>query len=56
LLDTFAELFRKKANDFGADMNGQRTQPASRVGEPEKAVLDRTRICFRTHSKPVSTL
>jgi hypothetical protein len=56
LLDTQPELFPKKANDFGTDMNGQRTERASRVGEPEKAVLDRTRICFRTHSKPVSTL
>jgi len=40
----------KKAKDFETDMNGQRTQTASRIGNPEKAVMNRTRIGFRALS------
>jgi hypothetical protein len=42
--------FPKRATDFRNDMNGQRTPTAPRIGAPAKAVLDRLRICFRSHS------
>jgi hypothetical protein len=47
------EIFPKRAKDFKTDMNGQRKLTTSRIGKPEKAILDRTRICFRTHSNPL---
>ena len=50
LLDCHTEIFPKSAKDFKSDMNGQRTQTARRIGRAEKAVLDRIRTCFRTHS------
>jgi len=53
LLDFPAEIFPKRAKDFRTDMNGQRTQKAARIGKPEKAVLDRTWICFRAHSNQI---
>jgi hypothetical protein len=46
-------MLPKKAKDFGTDMNGQRTQTASRIGKPEKTAMDCTRICLRAHSNPL---
>jgi hypothetical protein len=46
-------MLPKKAKDFGTYMNGQQTQTASRAGKPEKAVMNRIRICFRAHSNPL---